>query len=90
MYAASLYTLGKEEEIRKLIGDSINNEDMFGMVLWYYAAMEVAAGNLDKAKEYFARGKENGARGKWIYINLGNSEATEKLTKLLKPLGSLE
>ena len=90
MYAASLYTLGKEEEIRELIGDAINNKDMFGMVLWYYAAMEVETGNIDKAKEYFDRGKENGARGKWIYINLGNSEATEKLTKLLEPLGSLD
>ena len=60
------------------------------MVLWYYAAMEVETGNIDKAKEYFDRGKENGARGKWIYINLGNSEATEKLTKLLEPLGSLD
>ena len=90
MYAASLYTLGKEEEIRELIGDAINNKDMFGMVLWYYASMEVEAGNLDKAKEYFDRGKENGARGKWIYINLGNIDATEKLTKLLEPLGSLE
>ena len=90
MYAASLYTLGKEEEIRELIGDAINNKDMFGMVLWYYAAMEVEAGNLDKAQEYFDRGKENYARRKWIYINLGNSEATEKLTKLLEPLGSLD
>ena len=89
MYVASLYVLGKEEEIRELIGDAINNKDMFGMVLWYYAAMEVEAGNLDKAKEHFDRGKQNGARGKWIYIQLGNSEAAEKLTKLLEPLGDL-
>ena len=90
MYAASLYALGKEDEIQELIGDSINNTDMFGMVLWYYAAMEVESGNFDKAKEYFDRGKQNGARGKWIYINLGNSEAEEKLRKILKPLGSLD
>ena len=90
MYAGSLYTLGKEDELRELIGDAINNTDMFGMVLWYYAAMEAEAGNPDKAKEYFDRGKDNGARGKWISIQLGNSEATEKLTKLLEPLGSLD
>jgi hypothetical protein len=54
------------------------------------AAMEVESGNLNKAKEYFDRGKQNGARGKWIYINLGNTEAEEKLRKILKPLGSLD
>ena len=90
MYAGSLYTLGKEDELRELIGDAINNTDMFGMVLWYYAAMEAESGNPDKAQEYFDRGKDNGARGKWISIQLGNSEATEKLTKLLEPLGSLD
>ena len=55
-----------------------------------YGLLLKRMGQYDKAKEYFDRGKENGARGKWIYINLGNREATEKLTKLLEPLGSLD
>ena len=90
MLVAALYNLGKTEEIKAFIGDKINNEDMFGMVLWFYASMELENGNTEKAKELFVRGRNNGARGKCIFPVLGNKEAAEKLTKALEPLGSLD
>ena len=90
MLVAALYNLGKTEEIKAFIGDKINNEDMFGMVLWFYASMELENGNTEKAKELFEGGRNNGARGKWIFPVLGNKEAAEKLTKALEPLGSLD
>ena len=90
MLVAALYNLGKTEEIKAFIGDKINNEDMFGIVLWFYASMELENGNTEKAKELFERGKNNGARGKWIFGVLRNKEAAEKLTKALEPLGSLD
>tara|TARA_B110000014_G_scaffold51393_1_gene34349 strand:+ start:70 stop:237 length:168 start_codon:yes stop_codon:yes gene_type:complete len=40
MLVAALYNLGKTEEIKAFIGDKINNEDMFGMVLWFYASID--------------------------------------------------
>ena len=52
--------------------------------------MELENGNTEKAKELFERGRNNGARGKWIFPVLGNKEAAEKLTKALEPLGSLD
>ena len=53
MLVAALYNLGKTEEIKAFIGDKINNEDMFGMVLWFYASMELENGNTEKAKKFF-------------------------------------
>ena len=52
--------------------------------------MEIENGNTDKAKEFFERGRINGARKKWIFPVLRNKEETEKLTKTLEPLGSLD
>ena len=89
MLVADLYILGRTEEIKAFIGDKINNVDMFGMILWIYASMELENGNTEKAKELFERGKNNGARGKWIFGVLRNKEAAAKLTKSLKSLGSL-
>jgi len=89
MLVADLYILGRTEEIKAFIGDKINNVDMFGMILWIYASMELENGNTEKAKELFERGKNNGARGKWIFGVLRNKEAAAKLTKSLESLGSL-
>jgi adenylate cyclase len=89
MLVADLYILGRTEEIKAFIGDKINNVDMFGMILWIYASMELENGNPEKAKELFDRGKNNGARAKWIFGVLRNKEAAEKLTKSLESLGSL-
>ena len=89
MLVADLYILGRTEEIKAFIGDKINNVDMFGMILWIYASMELENGNTEKAKELFERGKNNGARGKWIFGVLRNKEAAGKLTKSLESLGSL-
>jgi hypothetical protein len=52
MLVAALYYLGKTEEIKAFIGDKINNEDMFGMVLWFYASMELENGNTERPKNY--------------------------------------
>lgn len=90
MLVVALYNQGKTEEIKKFIKDKIDNQDMFGMVLWVYASMELEDGNPEKAKEYFDRGFANGARGKWILAFLRNQEAAERLTKALEPLGSLD
>ena len=90
MLVAALYNLGKTEEIKAFIGDKINNVDMFGMILWIYASMELENGNTEKAKELFKRGRNYGTRGKWIFYVLRNKEAAEKLTKALEPLGSLD
>ena len=89
MLVADLYILGRTEEIKAFIGDKINNVDMFGMILWIYASMELENGNTEKAKELFERGKNNGARGKWIFGVLRNKEAAARLTKSLESLGSL-
>ena len=43
-----------------------------------------------KAKEFFDRGRERGARKFMIMQILRNKEATEKLTKSLESLGSLD
>jgi len=90
MLVADLYILGRTEEIKAFIGDKINNVDMFGMILWIYASMELENGNTEKAKELFERGRNNGARGEWIFGVLRNKEAAEKLTKTLESLGSLD
>jgi TolB-like protein len=87
---AALYNQGKTEEIKKFIKDKIDNQDMFGMVLWVYASMELEDGNTEKARELFERGRNNGARGKWIFGVLRNKEAAAKLTKSLESLGSLD
>ena len=70
MLVADLYILGRTEEIKAFIGDKINNVDMFGMILWIYASMELENGNTKKAKELFERGRKNGARGKWIFCSV--------------------
>ena len=85
-----MYNLGETEEIKKFIKDKIDNQDMFGMVLWIYASMELEDGNNEKAKEYFDRGYANGTRGKWILTVLKNKRAADKLIKSLENLGSLE
>ena len=90
MLVAVLYILGKTEEIRTFIGDKINNEDMHGMILWIYASIELEKGNSEKAKELFQRGRNFGARAKWVFYILRNKDAAEKLIKTLEPLGSLE
>ena len=90
MLVSVLYNLGKTEEIKNFIKDKIDNQDMFGMVLWVYASMELEDGNTEKARELFERGRNNGARGKWIFGVLRNKEVAAKLTKSLEPLGSLD
>ena len=90
MLVADLYVLGRTEEIKAFIGDKINNEDMMGMILWTYAAMELEKGNTEKAKEFFERGRNNGARGKWIFPVFRNKDTAEKVTKALESLGSLD
>ena len=55
-----------------------------------YEAMDIENGNTEKAKEFFERGRNNGARKKWIFPALRNKEETEKLTKTLEPLVALD
>jgi len=90
MLVANLYILGRTEEIKEFIGDKINNVDMHGMILWIYASIELENGNTEKAKELFQRGRDYGTRAKWVFYNLRNKEASEKLIKALEPLGSLD
>ena len=90
MLVSVLYILGKTEEIKAFIGDKINNVDMHGMILWIYASIELENGNTEKAKELFQRGRNYGTRAKWVFYNLRNKEASEKLIKALEPLGSLD
>ena len=90
MLVAVLYILGKTEEIKEFIGEKINNEDMHGMILWIYASIELENGNTEKAKELFQRGRNYGARAKWVFYVLKNKEAAEKLIKALEPLGKLD
>ncbi|MEE3287593.1 MAG: hypothetical protein VX249_05275, partial [Pseudomonadota bacterium] len=87
---ANWYILGKTEEIRNFLGDKINNKDIWGPLLWIYASMELENGNTKKAKEYFERAIERGARKFMIMQMLRNEEAAEKLTKSLESLGSLD
>jgi len=90
MLVNNLYILGRTEEIKEFIGDKINNVNMHGMILWIYASIELENGNTDKAKELFQRGRNYGTRAKWVFYNLRNKEASEKLIKALEPLGSLD
>ena len=90
MLVNNLYILGRMEEIKEFIGDKINNVNMHGMILWIYASIELEMGNTEKAKELFQRGRNYGTRGKWVFYNLRNKEASEKLIKALEPLGSLD
>ena len=87
---ANWYILGKTEEIKKFLGNKINNKDIWGPLLWIYASMELENGNTKKAKEFFKRARERGARKFMIMQMLRNEEAAEKLTKSLESLGSLE
>ena len=64
--------------------------DMHGMILWVYASIELENGNAEKAKELFKRGRDYGTRAKWVFYNLRNQEAAEKLIKALEPLGPLD
>ena len=84
---SSLYVLGRTKEIEAFIGEKIDNVDMHGMILWVYASIELENGNAEKAKELFKRGRDYGTRGKWVFYNLRNQEAAEKLIKALEPLG---
>ena len=62
-----------------------------GGILWIYASMELKDGNTKKAREFFERGRENGARQFMIMQMLRNKEVAEKLTETLEPfLGSLD
>ncbi len=85
-----LYILGRTAEIKEFIGEEINNVNMHGMILWIYASIELENGNTDKAKELFQRGRNYGTRAKWVFYNLRNKEASEKLIKVLEPLGKLD
>ena len=87
---SSLYVLGRTKEIEAFIGEKIDNVDMHGMILWIYASIELENGNAEKAKELFKRGRDYGTRGKWVFYNLRNQEAAEKLIKALEPLGPLD
>jgi len=87
---ANWYILGKTEEIKKFLGDKINNKDIWGPLLWIYASMELENGNTKKAKEFFERARERGARKFMIMQMLRNEEAAEKLTKSLESLGPLD
>ena len=87
---ANWYILGKTEEIKKFLGDKINNKDMWGPLLWIYASMELENGNTKQAKDYFERARERGAKKFMIMQMLRNEEAAEKLTKSLETLGSLD
>ena len=60
------------------------------MILWTYVAIELENGNAEKAKEFFERGRNNGARGKWIFPVFRNKNITEKLIKTLESLGPLD
>jgi len=84
-----MYILGRTEEVKKILGDKINNEDIYPMLLWIYAAVELENGNTKKAKEYFERGIERGGRKFMIKGTVRNEETVEKLTKSLETLGPL-
>ena len=43
--------------------------------------MELEDGNTEKAKEFFERGRNNGARGKLIFPVFRNKDTAEKVTK---------
>ena len=90
MLVAVYYILGKTDAIKSFIGEKIKNEDMHGMILWIYASIELEDGNPEKTKELFQRGRNYGAREKWVYYILKNKEAAEKLTKALESLGPLD
>ena len=60
------------------------------MILWTYAAMELENGNTEKAKEFFERGRNNGARGKRIFPVFRNKDTAKKVTKASESLGSLD
>ena len=51
------------------------------------AHIKKGKGNAQKAKEFFERGRNNGARGKWIFPVFRNKKITEKLIKTLESLG---
>ena len=55
-----------------------------------YFPLQYGNGNPEKGKEFFDRGRERGARKFMIMQILRNKEATEKLTKSLESLGSLD
>ena len=90
MLVNNLYILGRTAEIKEFIGDKINNVNMHGMILWIYASIELDNGNTEKAKELFQRGRNYGTRAKWVFYNLRNKEASEKLINALEPLGKLD
>jgi len=87
---ANMYIQDRTEEIKKILGDKINNEDIYPMLLWIYASVELENGNTKKAKEYFERGKERGARKSMIMGTVRNKKSVEKLTKSLETLGPLD
>jgi tetratricopeptide (TPR) repeat protein len=87
---STLYILGRTKEIEAFIGEKIDNVDMHGMILWIYASIELENGDTEKAKELLKRGRDYGTRGKWVFYNLRNKEAAERLIKALEPLGSLD
>jgi len=87
---ANWYILGKTEEIKKFLGDKINNKDIWGPLLWIYASIELENGNTKKAKEFFERARERGAQKFMIMHILRNEDAAKKLTKSLESLGSLD
>ena len=55
-----------------------------------HLSQELENGKTEKAKELFQRGRNYGTRAKWVFYNLRNKEASEKLIKALEPLGNLD
>ena len=90
MLVAVYYILGKTDAIKSFIGEKIKNEDMHGMILWIYASIELEDGIFDKAKELFQRGRNYGAREKWVNYILKDKKSAKNLIKVLKPLGKLD
>ena len=88
----SLYKDNQISEIYKVIGKDIEAEDMAPRILAIYAFLEQQDGNMQKAKEYFERAKENNFSRKKFerQFNSSQKELLEKTISGLLKLGSLE
>ena len=87
----ALYKDGQKDEVLKLIGDDIEAEDMGSSVLALYAYLEEENGNMDKAKKYLDRAKENGLNLVRFENSLKNHKELHKKTiNGLKKIGELE
>ena len=88
----SLYKDNQISEIYKVIGKDIEAEDMAPRILAIYAFLEQQDGNMQKAKEYFERAKENNFSRKKFerQFNSSQKELLEKTISGLLKLGNLE